>query len=347
MTVRKVGPTGLLVLAILSVGPMHASNQAFRPPVPTDLMCELMAWPELTVVRDLQPDFRWVAKPVGYGSLSSIPQKRAHQILVASSRAVLEADEGDMWDSGKVVGLGSSGVEYAGKPLAPGRTYFWKVRVYDHDGVASAYSQSQMFRIAESAGAYETSRYRLVKTPVKPVRVVEKGRGHYFVDFGRAAFGTVELTLASTRGGEQVEVHLGEVPAGDSAVERKPGGARRYRVMTLELDPGTHTYTVAITPDKRNTGSRAIKMPPETGEVMPFRYCEIVNSPSPLDASKVREIAVHYPFDESASQFSSSNQVLNDVWDLCKYSIKATSFCGVYVDGDRERIPYEADAYIN
>jgi hypothetical protein len=32
---------------------------------------------------------------------------------------------------------------------------------------------------------------------------------------------------------------------------------------------------------------------------------------------------------------------------LCKYSIKATSFTGLYIDGDRERIPYEADAYIN
>jgi hypothetical protein len=32
---------------------------------------------------------------------------------------------------------------------------------------------------------------------------------------------------------------------------------------------------------------------------------------------------------------------------MCKYSILATSFCGVYVDGDRERTPYEADAYIN
>jgi hypothetical protein len=27
--------------------------------------------------------------------------------------------------------------------------------------------------------------------------------------------------------------------------------------------------------------------------------------------------------------------------------MEATSFCGVYVDGDRERLPYEADAYIN
>ena len=27
--------------------------------------------------------------------------------------------------------------------------------------------------------------------------------------------------------------------------------------------------------------------------------------------------------------------------------MKATSFSGLYIDGDRERIPYEADAYIN
>ena len=41
------------------------------------------------------------------------------------------------------------------------------------------------------------------------------------------------------------------------------------------------------------------------------------------------------------------NDILNQVWDLCKYSIKATTFNGLYVDGDRERIPYEADAYLN
>ena len=27
--------------------------------------------------------------------------------------------------------------------------------------------------------------------------------------------------------------------------------------------------------------------------------------------------------------------------------MKATSFCGLFVDGDRERLPYEADAWIN
>jgi len=153
--------------------------------------------------------------------------------------------------------------------------------------------------------------------------------------------------LTSPTAGHEVEIHLGEVPAGRDSIDHQPGGSRRYRVVKLKLDEGTHTYRVAIPRDKRNTGSRAIKMPSYTGEVMPFRYCEIVNCPSVLDASKIRQIAVHYPFDETASHFVSSSKVLNDVWDLCKYSIKATSFCGVYVDGDRERIPYEADAYIN
>ncbi len=214
------------------------------------------------------------------------------------------------------------------------------------DGEPSPYSQAQEFRTGKLGGPYETARYPLATTRVKPARVVKKAEGHYFIDFGKAAFGTVELTLTSPEAGRKVEVHLGEVPAGD-AIDRNPGGSRRYRMMTLTLDQGTRTYRVPITPDKRNTGPQAIKMPEYIGEVMPFRYCEIVNSPSEIDASSIRQIAVHYPFDDEASRFVSSDAVLNDVWELCKYSIKATSFCGVYVDGDRERIPYEADAYIN
>ncbi|MBE2221500.1 MAG: hypothetical protein IAF02_08170 [Anaerolineae bacterium] len=87
-------------------------------------------------------------------------------------------------------------------------------------------------------------------------------------------------------------------------------------------------------------------MPDHIGEVYPFRYTEIEDA-ADIDPTAVRQLCTHYPFDESASSFQSSNAVLNDVWELCKYSIKATSFCGVYVDGDRERIPYEGDAYIN
>jgi alpha-L-rhamnosidase len=52
-------------------------------------------------------------------------------------------------------------------------------------------------------------------------------------------------------------------------------------------------------------------------------------------------------WDDAAASFTSSDDLLNQIWELCRYSIKATTFAGVYVDGDRERIPYEADAYLN
>jgi hypothetical protein len=332
----------LISIACLPLFDPQSSRAAQTSTVPTGLMCEIMASPELAAITDPQPEFSWVVHSIVPGD-----RQTAYQILVASGIEKIEGNQGDLWDSGKVASSRSTGVEYAGSPLSSETTYHWKVRTWGKDGQIGSYSHAQTFRTGQLRPDHATARYPLATTTVQPLRVLLKGRGHYFVDFGRAAFGTVELTLTSPATGHEVEVHLGEVPAGSDSIEREPGGTRRYRMMKLKLNEGTHTYRVAITPDRRNTGRNAIKMPKDVGEVMPFRYCEIVNCPSPLNASKIRQIAVHYPFDETASRFQSSNNVLNDVWDLCKYSIKATSFCGVYVDGDRERIPYEADAYIN
>ena len=309
---------------------------------PYGLMCELMAHPELTQISDRQPELGWVVDSSIQGDVQT-----AYRVLVSSSRESIARDEGDLWDSGKTTSRESSNIEYGGRALSPNTMYFWKVRLWNRNDEASPYSAAQTFRTGILKDAYETSRYPLTATRVEPVKLLQKADGHYFIDFGKAAFGTVELTLTSPAPGKEVGVHLGEVPAGDGAVNRDPGGSRRYRMMKLTCEEGTHTYRIAIPKDKRNTGPQAIKMPEDIGEVMPLRYCEIVNCPCPLDASRIRQIAVHYPFDDDASRFTSSDPVLNDVWDLCKHSIKATSFCGVYIDGDRERIPYEADAYIN
>ena len=336
----RVRTASVIALALL-VSALSAVGQA-GPEAPSGLMCELMARPEMAALADRKPEFGWIVNSALRDDVQS-----AYQILVASDRERLAENVGNLWDTGRTASARSTNVEYCGDPLSPNETYFWKVRIWNRNGQASPYSKPQIFRTGELNDSYETTRYPLATTQVAPAKLVRKAEGHYFVDFGKAAFGTVELTLTSPAAGREVQVHLGEVPAGDDSIDRNPGGSRRYRVMTLRLKEGTHTYRVAITPDKRNTGSRAIKMPAYAGEVMPFRYCEVANCPSDLDDAKIRQIAVHYPFDENASRFGSSSPVLNDVWELCKYSIKATSFCGVYVDGDRERIPYEADAYIN
>ena len=88
-------------------------------------------------------------------------------------------------------------------------------------------------------------------------------------------------------------------------------------------------------------------MPKYIGEVTPFRYCEIENYNYPLANKELVRETAFYRFNDFDSHFHSSDTILNQVWDISKYSIKATSFLGIYVDGDRERIPYEADALIN
>ncbi len=82
--------------------------------------------------------------------------------------------------------------------------------------------------------------------------------------------------------------------------------------------------------------------------VMPFRWVEIEGWPGEFKPEYiVRRAAFASDWNDDASSFECSDETLNRIWELCKYSIKATTFAGVYVDGDRERIPYEADAYLN
>ncbi len=69
----------------------------------------------------------------------------AYQILVASNREILEADEGDMWNPGLLKSDQSSQVTYEGLPLKSNREYFWKVRIKDESGKIHPYSKSGKF----------------------------------------------------------------------------------------------------------------------------------------------------------------------------------------------------------
>ncbi|MEI7422707.1 MAG: alpha-L-rhamnosidase C-terminal domain-containing protein [Prolixibacteraceae bacterium] len=180
---------------------------------------------------------------------------------------------------------------------------------------------------------------------IAPSNLFKAADGCYFIDFGKDAFGTLELNYKAS-GNETLNISLGEKLL-DGKIDPKPGGSIRFAEIKLPVSPSQTKYTIQLIVDKRNTGDAAIHLPDSLGVVMPFRYAEIRNASQTITSADVRQKALFHYFDLQQSDFSSSDTILNQVWNLCKYSMKATSFTGIYIDGDRERIAYEADAYIN
>lgn len=193
---------------------------------------------------------------------------------------------------------------------------------------------------------------RTVESRQTPVSIVTNGHGRIFVDFGKDAFGWLELLPPEGCEGGAYKLALGELKLEDDTVDLRPGAEIRSELSEGVLSIGFGgSCRVELEPNPRNT-AYARKVPPvrmrdEIGVVLPFRYVEFFKVPFEITKDRVRRVMVHYPIDMEESSFVCSDCRLTQVYDFCKYSILATSFAGLYVDGDRERIPYEADAYIN
>ncbi len=277
------------------------------------------------------PSFCWNL-PVG-------DMQTRYQILVASSEKNLKEGKADCWDSGVVRSRQSSGVEYKGTPLRGGRVYYWTVRTWNQNDTPSGFAKSEAFYTDKILQPHATARYPIQKEQELPVKITPKANG-LFADFGKDAFcSQLYLTLSTDSDSDTVTVHVGEAKKEGAAVDRDPDCKIRYYAYQIPLQQGKHTYQINF---RRGGGS--IKTPDYIGSVVPFRYVE-VDGCNGTNVTLTRN-AVFYPYNDAASYFNSPDTVLNKVWDLCKYSVKATSFTGQFIDGDRERKPYEGDNYI-
>ncbi len=178
-----------------------------------------------------------------------------------------------------------------------------------------------------------------------PVAMARLPDGTVLLDFGRVAFGNLEL---GHPGGPGLTLHFGE-DLREGRINRSPSGSVRYARVDL---PAHSPGPVRVEPEPigRHLQPPAILTPADWGVILPFRWVEIEGWPEGVpfgihQAVRLARFAASW-LDEAAT-FQCDDPMLNAIWDLCRYTIKATTFCGLYVDGDRERIPYEADAYIN
>ncbi|MBQ2629787.1 MAG: alpha-L-rhamnosidase [Kiritimatiellae bacterium] len=178
-----------------------------------------------------------------------------------------------------------------------------------------------------------------------PARMSVNAAGRVLHDFALDGFGWLEVNATAT--GTCFLVY-GEKLNPDGTVDRWAPRNVRVAAALWEIEK-TGWQRVPFAPDIRNLlpageGS-PIDITPQFGIVAPFRAVETVRAPFPLVLESYRRRRVAYPFDLAESSFFCDDERLVKVWDFCKYSVWSTSFTGYMVDGDRERIPYEADAY--
>jgi hypothetical protein len=201
-------------------------------------------------------------------------------------------------------------------------------RYFPHDFATAAFDDRTWASAAERAPIAELAAAPMAKVVEQhhaPVAIVEKGPGHYFVDFGRTHAGGIDLTVLGGVSGDTVEVRLGEVIAAADTVQYQLSTGNTYRDI----------YTM------RDGAQRF-----QTWGIRVFRYAEIVGAPEPITTENLRALALVYPAHASAASFSASSLDLERVWDLSKNTIEALNV-NFYTDSwTRERTNYEADAHL-
>lgn len=158
-----------------------------------------------------------------------------------------------------------------------------------------------------------------------PVRIVCKGEGHYFIDFGSELSGETAFLVSGTAGHE-VEIRHGEELNGPDSVRYEMRCNCRYQEFC----------TLSGRSEERL----------EFFDYKGFRYVEVLNWPEELTADRGWAHQRHYPFPEEASRFTSSNPLLNDIWTLYRNGVRVGTL-DTYLDcPTREKGGFMGDGFV-
>lgn len=198
---------------------------------------------------------------------------------------------------------------------------------------------------AVAAGEFEFADKVVRGEARAPVSIVTNAAGRAVVDFGRHAFGWLEVK--PPRPGDYTLI-WGELLDEKGGVQTNAFYTKKEGNIRCACTKGTFaTNGWTRIPYAVGNGSAFNKAKTgRFGRVMPFRWLEVAEAPFAFTAENVRQVPIHYPYDMDEESFACDSPELMRVHDFCKHSIRATTYTGKFIDGDRERLPYEADSFI-
>ena len=103
---------------------------------PTNILCESKTNP--LGLSETSPRLSWQEMANVAGTRGQ--HQTAYQIQVASSLQLLTNNQGDLWDTGRVLTNQTSQIAYAGSALASHQVYYWHVQAWDQNGQNSGWS---------------------------------------------------------------------------------------------------------------------------------------------------------------------------------------------------------------
>ncbi|GAF39904.1 hypothetical protein JCM14202_1783 [Agrilactobacillus composti DSM 18527 = JCM 14202] len=171
-------------------------------------------------------------------------------------------------------------------------------------------------------GAENTQRFKTAE----PTKAVTKlAPTTYLVDLGKEIIGSLTVALTSPVA-QKVNIYAGEQLQADGHVRHHLACGPDY-VETWQLIAGENQFT--------------------TLQMKNFRYVEVVGFHGDLSVDAISGWAERQAFDDQLGTFESDQPLLNQEYDLSKYTIKATNQ-DIYVDSQaRERRAYEGDLLVN
>lgn len=200
--------TSIAAVWVLTAGVMSTMARAeSHLTAAVGLECDAAVRP--LAIEENAPELEW--RVTAGEDLRGVRQS-AYRVLVASSQHILDDNRGDMWDTGQVSSNTTFGIAYHGKPLTAEKTYFWKVMVWDENGVAAPWSNIASWTMAPTAWTahWIAQAGTTNETPQMPVF------RHEFVVKKKLVQAVMEVSALG-----QGEVHLNGMKVGDA--ELAPG----------------------------------------------------------------------------------------------------------------------------
>lgn len=196
----------------------------------------------------------------------------------------------------------------------------------DHSWTPAKYNlESSLINVNERLYPYCSENTQRVLMTSSKAKITKIGKQHYLIDLGKEIIGSLQVHLISDRT-QRINVYMGEQLAENGLVRHHLACGPDY-IETWTLIKGKNNF--------------------RTLQMKNFRYVEINGFDGKITADSICGWALQQSFDQDEGSFKSNNDLLNQEYELSKYTIQATNQ-DVYVDSQaRERKPYEGDLLVN